>query len=290
MIGHRTIRILLALAMMSPVAFAKVPLPRAKPDLNAGAAGVSIPKPRPRPEPADQIFEPPIELPAAKQESDGNPVPLPKSSDQPVLQQFNTGSEAGPWPTGQTRAARLECAKLLAGLNLVWTPDTPLGEPGGCGTPAPIAVSEVAGIRLNPPVTVNCAMAAAMHQWLEQSVKPAAERDIGRKISEIRTASSYACRSRNNVAGAKLSEHGHANAIDIAAFIFGREAEVSVAGDWSGLFQAIGLSGRGNFLRTVRTESCTYFNTVLGPGSDAYHKDHFHVDLAPRRNRGKFCH
>jgi hypothetical protein len=48
---------------------------------------------------------------------------------------------------------------------------------------------------------------------------------------------------------------------------------------------------RGNFLRSVRKDSCAYFNTVLGPGSDRYHKDHFHVDLMPLRpGRFKMCH
>ncbi len=29
--------------------------------------------------------------------------------------------------------------------------------------------------------------------------------------------------------------------------------------------------------------------TVLGPGSDGYHEDHVHVDLAERRNNYRIC-
>jgi Extensin-like protein C-terminus len=29
--------------------------------------------------------------------------------------------------------------------------------------------------------------------------------------------------------------------------------------------------------------------TVLGPGSDGYHEDHVHVDLAERRNGYRIC-
>jgi hypothetical protein len=29
--------------------------------------------------------------------------------------------------------------------------------------------------------------------------------------------------------------------------------------------------------------------TVLGPGSDGYHEDHVHVDLAERRNDYRLC-
>jgi hypothetical protein len=35
---------------------------------------------------------------------------------------------------------------------------------------------------------------------------------------------------------------------------------------------------------------CERFSTVLGPGSDGYHEEHIHVDLAERRNRYRFCH
>jgi hypothetical protein len=33
------------------------------------------------------------------------------------------------------------------------------------------------------------------------------------------------------------------------------------------------------FLAAVRTTACGYFLTVLGPGSDAAHAEHLHVDL-----------
>ena len=32
---------------------------------------------------------------------------------------------------------------------------------------------------------------------------------------------------------------------------------------------------------SVRTAACGWFTTVLGPGSDAAHTDHLHVDIAP---------
>ncbi|TIQ63130.1 MAG: extensin family protein, partial [Mesorhizobium sp.] len=35
--------------------------------------------------------------------------------------------------------------------------------------------------------------------------------------------------------------------------------------------------------------ACGPFKTVLGPGSDADHSLHLHLDLAPRRNGGTFC-
>ena len=44
-----------------------------------------------------------------------------------------------------------------------------------------------------------------------------------------------------------------------------------------------------DFLDRIRKAACGPFKTVLGPGSDADHATHFHVDLAKRRNGGTFC-
>ena len=39
----------------------------------------------------------------------------------------------------------------------------------------------------------------------------------------------------------------------------------------------------------IRASACTRFSTVLGPGSDGYHEEHIHLDLAERRNNYKLC-
>ena len=39
----------------------------------------------------------------------------------------------------------------------------------------------------------------------------------------------------------------------------------------------------------IRSTACARFSTVLGPGSDGYHEEHIHVDLADRRNGYKLC-
>jgi hypothetical protein len=180
---------------------------------------------------------------------------------------------------------------MLDGVDIIWRPDQPIGEPEGCGTPAPIAISEVAQVRIDPPATVNCEFAVALHGWLSQSVQPQAKRQVGAGVVAIRNASSYACRRRNNATSGKLSEHAKANALDIAAFDFSRKAEITVASGTSGFFWKLGLSGKGSFMAAVRKSACQYFNTVLGPGSDPYHGNHFHVDLMKLRpGRLKLCH
>lgn len=196
----------------------------------------------------------------------------------------------GGWPKSEVLEARAACEKMLLGLDMIWRPDEPIGEPGGCGTPAPIAIAEVAQIRIDPPATVNCDFAVALNAWFTQSVQPQARKQVGASVIGVRNASSYACRRRNNAKSGKLSEHARANALDIAAFDFSKRAQVTVAGGSSGLLQKIGLSAKGNFMKALRKSACGYFNTVLGPGADRYHGDHFHVDLMKLRpGRFKMC-
>ena len=47
-------------------------------------------------------------------------------------------------------------------------------------------------------------------------------------------------------------------------------------------------TGKRNFLRDIHTAACKHFGTVLGPEANNAHKNHFHLDMAPR-NRGNFC-
>jgi hypothetical protein len=47
-------------------------------------------------------------------------------------------------------------------------------------------------------------------------------------------------------------------------------------------------STEGAFLRRLHKGACGIFSTVLGPEANEAHRDHFHLDLAPRR-RGSFC-
>lgn len=91
---------------------------------------------------------------------------------------------------------------------------------------------------------------------------------------------SYSCRTRNGIFGAKLSEHGLANAIDIGAFDLGDGRRITVLRGWKG------TPGERRFLRTVHRDACRYFKTVLGPSADKYHKSHFHFDLARHGRKG----
>ena len=55
---------------------------------------------------------------------------------------------------------------------------------------------------------------------------------------------------------------------------------MTIKGGWKGAAED------QHFLRTVFTGACRQFRTVLGPGADAFHYDHLHLDLAMHDPRG----
>jgi hypothetical protein len=50
----------------------------------------------------------------------------------------------------------------------------------------------------------------------------------GKSLRGVVTLDSYDCRLRNGVANAKISEHGHANALDVRAFKFANGAAIEL--------------------------------------------------------------
>jgi hypothetical protein len=137
-------------------------------------------------------------------------------------------------------------------------------------------------IRLNQTATMTCPMTAAMTDWLENVVQPSAMARFGQPVIEVRSMGTYACRSMNHQRGARLSEHAFANAIDIGGFRLADGTLITLAKDWKG-----GGMPTQFFLREVHAGACRFFSTVLGPGYNALHYDHFHFDLARHGRNGK---
>ncbi len=151
--------------------------------------------------------------------------------------------------------------------------------PGACGVEDAYRVTEAAGVTLSNAATLSLPAAEQLNQWLAVHAIPI----VGNKgggLSGIRVAAHYACRSRNNQRGARLSEHAKGHAIDIAAFVLKDGSEISVLDDWNG--------PDGRLLRRLHASACGPFGTVLGPESDRHHRDHFHFDIADYRS-GPYC-
>jgi hypothetical protein len=66
----------------------------------------------------------------------------------------------------------------------------------------------------------------------------------------------------------------------------GRDAERPIP--VSGAKDDVRLPSESTFLRALHKGACGPFGTVLGPEANEAHRDHFHLDMAPRK-RSAFC-
>jgi hypothetical protein len=128
-------------------------------------------------------------------------------------------------------------------------------------------------------MTLGCPALAEAEAWLADTIQPAANLYFGVPVAEI-NAGSYSCRGRNNQPGAKLSEHGFGNAIDVMSIKLADGHVITIKGGWRG------TEAEQGFLREIFLGACQRFTTVLAPGSNVFHYDHIHVDLARHDPRG----
>ena len=186
---------------------------------------------------------------------------------------FETKGLIAPEGSCQVKPSRIGLAEKIRNID----------EGNGCEIPNAWRVESVGSVRFSQSAIMNCGMADPLRDWLEDQVQPAAQRTFGESVVSVDVAASYACRPRNNQWGAKMSEHGFGNAIDIAAFTLESGRKVSVLSGWHGDGE------ERQFLRTVHNDACGEFHTVLGPDSGSSHRDHLHLDLQARRNGGVYC-
>lgn len=147
----------------------------------------------------------------------------------------------------------------------------------GCGIADPVRVTSVDGVTLSMAATLDCPTARALHDWVRGALKPAFGRN---DVVQLQVAAHYACRPRNNVKGAPVSEHGRGKAIDISAIVLSNGKTVSVLDDWR--------SKAGRPMVKAYRAACGTFGTTLGPEADRYHRNHLHFDTA-RHGNGAYC-
>lgn len=216
------------------------------------------------------------------------PLPRPRPADappraQPVAKQ---GASATEKQVGQGEPAEPQPSACRVALTeeIAIAPSIPdIRGPGGCGGEdlvrlEAIVLADKSRVAVKPAATLRCSMASALADWVRSDVARLAE-SLGSRVTDLDNFDAYECRGRNRVAGAMLSEHGRANALDVRAFKLANG-------------QSVGLTDR-TVPREVRERVlhsvCGRFTTVLGPGSDWYHEDHIHLDLAQRRNGYRIC-
>lgn len=177
-------------------------------------------------------------------------------------------------------ADEVDCRKELRRLGVAYTDLPPIHE-GQCGIDHPVKVSAIGSVQMKPAATLTCDMAASFASWTKRELVPAARWRYWSGVRAIHQGSSYSCR---NIAGeGVLSEHGKGNALDVMSIELNNGDDIDVRKP--GLFA---FRTRG-FLNTVRADGCSYFTTVLGPGYNYDHRNHFHFDVKNRRNGYRAC-
>lgn len=233
------------------------------------------------------------------------PVPLPPSRQRDLLPagpaagaSTATGiglskpaPEATPAPT--TESACMRALRAVHGDRIKASDAKPPTDPG-CQVVDPVLVNALslrveggAGqVAFDPPATIGCAMARRVSEWLDTSVQPLAQGHFERDVTGLRVGGGHECRRRNRSAGGPLSEHATGLALDIFSFQLGppKAGGVAVVVEKpAGLVQS-------RFLDAVRQSACGAFMTALGPGADAAHANHLHVDIQERRSAAsRFC-
>ncbi|MGV6804561.1 MAG: extensin-like domain-containing protein [Ruegeria sp.] len=153
------------------------------------------------------------------------------------------------------------------------------GKYRGCGIGEPVRVYMISDVHLSRSAMMDCKTAVTLKTWIENTAKPAFADQGG--LEEVRILGSYSCRTQNNHPRAQLSEHAKGRAIDISGFRLKNGTLVSILDSW-------GSAAFGEVMARLHDGACGLFGTVLGPGGDKYHKNHFHFDTAVHR-KGPLC-
>jgi hypothetical protein len=239
---------LLGLLASAAVSLAPAPVPPVVPQ--AAVVEEAIPLPRPRPAP-----------------------PVPDGLANLGVPSIGVGPEPQPLTP---------CYLALTAELAVAEPATPIAQPNSCDALDLVRLSAVnidrRRVTLTPPVTLRCPMAIALATWMRIDVAPLAE-SLGAPFKGFDNYDSFECRGRNRIVGARTSEHGRANALDIRAVVLGDGRRLELTDS----------EVTKEFRESMRASACERFSTVLGPGSDGYHESHIHVDLAERRNGFRLC-
>jgi hypothetical protein len=210
-------------------------------------------------------------------------VPLPRPRPPIWAEPQSFLEAAGPdFNSADVTSEPSECRRRLETIAAI-EPVPRLIGPEACGGGDMIRLSVVrltngARVEIKPAPVLRCAMAESLAAWIRDEAAPRLSK-IGAALRRVDTYDDYECRGRNRVVGAKLSEHGKGNAIDVRSFTL---ADGHVIG-------LTDMTAPKDLREGLRESACGRFTTVLGPGADGYHESHIHLDLAERGRGYRIC-
>jgi hypothetical protein len=240
----------------------------------------AVPLPKPRPAEAPAAADTPA---AAEPEPPAARAP-PQTAPAEAARPGETATPAEAAKPAEPPRPRLSACRQALTEEIAIAPSIPdIHGAGGCGGEdlvrlEAIVLPDKRKVAVKPAAILRCKMASAVADWVRTDIAPLAQ-SLGGGISNLDNFDSFECRGRNRVAGAQLSEHGRANALDVRAFGLANGKSISLTD----------RSVPRDLRETVLHSVCGRFSTVLGPGSDWYHEDHIHLDLTERRNNYRIC-
>lgn len=210
-------------------------------------------------------------------------VPLPRPRPPFWVEPQSFREAAGEnFDTADVTAKPSDCRQRLDKIATI-EPIPRLIGPGACGGRDMVQLNAVqlpghARIEIRPASVLRCEMAESLAGWIQDEADPLL-RKAGMALRSVATYDDFECRGRNRVLGAKLSEHGKGNAIDIRAFTLADGRSIGLTD----------MTVAKDLREGLRASACERFTTVLGPGSDGHHEGHIHLDIAERRQGYRIC-
>ncbi len=209
-------------------------------------------------------------------------VQNPMTSTEP---QYEAPRAPPPMAAGMPNS-ELQCRQELRQMGVVFQDKPAISQGPSCQVPYPVSLRGLSGnIAVRPAVTLNCQVTLAFAKWVKNELAPSARLRYLSGIGTIIPLGGYSCRRMNNSAQRynPMSEHAHGNAIDVGKFVLKNGHAIDIRK--KGLFSF----REGALLKAVRSDSCNYFDTVMGPGSNPEHWNHFHFDLRERKGGRRYC-
>jgi hypothetical protein len=217
--------------------------------LQASGAPSDEPPPLPRPRPAE----------APSRSAPHEATPAEQAQPEPVIDQACLD---------RLGAAGIEFESIIL----------PPASKSACAIDTPVRLKAVklaprwrTSIRLPDEPTLACRFGERFGHWLRDLVAPLIAGELAVELKSVRTGPGYECRNRNRAEAGKISAHASGLAADVASFELANGRTLTVKPDGDEHTQAT--------VAAIRVAACGWFTTVLGPGSDAAHADHMHVDI-----------
>lgn len=282
--------------VQEPDAHPAAPVPKPRPPVAPSAPTVAaLPAaPVPRAKPAA------VPLPTPSIAESRSAVPMPRArpallpalppvarvvSPAPTPNQLETMT-ASIAPPARSSAGPSTCAQgLRSGKVQFDAVPAPFGD-AACPVVDPVrlhAVETPSGVVRFPEGPVfSCRFARQFALWVSDTGSAVVLAQTSKRLETVATGPGYDCRRRNGDSSAKMSEHAAGDAVDVTSLTIAGGTAIRMA-------DAIDpASPSYPVLRALRTTACGYFTTVLGAGSNAAHREHYHFDLGVHGKSGNY--